>query len=128
MSFFIPFVMSAVLLLQLCLVEVGNLDRWKGMGMGMFSGIRDRALVVFDVKATNGWQDERQKLVEEFPKQAELLKQFPNNWSQTVVEKQLQSQNFYDAKIIHSRFEVVKVSDFNQETGVISKESVYASD
>ena len=114
--------MLGTFFVQLVLVEQMNLDRWKGMGMGMFSGISARDVQTIEVQVDGGWRNARNQTVGELPRTVTHLTQFPNHLTEAHLLSTIQKNQ---PEVTDVRVVVTEVSKFDAESGLLKKQILY---
>ena len=125
---FVPIVMTTVLVVQLIVVEVYNLDRWKGMGMGMFSGIHDRGVDMLEVEVDGIREDLLVPSEDPYYPPILEMKQFPTKYSEENLLKQISEDEYFAGRKVTDIFvRVVAVSQYDPVSSVVDKEYLYVS-
>ena len=126
--YLIPSVMTIVLMIQLLLVELYQLDRWKGMGMGMFSGIHDRNVDRLELQVDGVWVDALDDVYVNTEVSLIEMRQFPTEGSETRLLHALQRDpHFATSSLTDIYVEVGAVTTYDETSFVVTKETIYAS-
>jgi hypothetical protein len=125
---FVLIVMSIIFVIQLTLVSTLNLDRWIGMGMGMFSGISERWLESAEVQVNGVWVDVTASLGGQWPHPiTDRFTQFPNQYTERWLLHAARRADLVPATATAIRVRVSVVAAYHPGTGEVQKRYIYVS-
>jgi hypothetical protein len=123
----VPVIMTCVIAVQLVLVNNLNLDRWLGMGMGMFSGLHQRDLDVLVVETSDGAKDLTSAMhVWELGFDPARVTRFPNQYTEAwLTGRLIRAGQISENDSVSLR--VSGVASFDVATGIVTDKVIYVS-